>query len=59
MPSHQQWHVKFADTFQGGLTSIKQRPQEEVALVSKPIFQNHPEETGLHVARHDLKKYGS
>ena len=49
-PSHQPWHIKFADTFQDGLTSAPCRLQEEVTLPPKLVFKSHPEETGLNVA---------
>ena len=55
-PSHQPKHVKFVDTVQGRITSTPWRPQEEVALPSNLIFQNHPEEWGIHAAAYEFKK---
>ena len=55
-PSHKPRHVKYADTVKGGLTSIPPKPQEEVVLPSKPIFQSHPEETGICTATQEFWK---
>ena len=55
-PGHQPRHVRFVDTPKGGLTSTPHTQLEKVALPSRPISENHPEENGLHTAAREFRK---